>query len=65
MGYINRDSAVTILHKRWLDAKSIQPLLRHADASTTAKIYNHFGADHLQTLAVEMETALCGSKDAS
>ena len=59
-----RDSAATILHKRGFDAKSIQPLLGHADASTTANIYIHFSADDLQTLAEEMETALCGSKGA-
>jgi integrase len=53
-----RDSAATLLHKKGYDAKSIQPLLGHADASTTANIYIHSHEDDLLALADTLENSL-------
>lgn len=53
-----RDSAATLLHKKGFDAKSIQPLLDHADASTTANIYIHSSEDDLLVLADTLENSL-------
>jgi len=53
-----RDSAATLLHKKGYDAKSIQPLLGHAEASTTANIYIHSHEDDLYALADTLESSL-------
>lgn len=53
-----RDSAATLLHKQGYDAKSIQPLLGHAEASTTANIYIHSHEDDLYDLADTLESSL-------
>lgn len=59
-----RDSAATLLHKKGFDAKSIQPFLGHADASTTANIYIHAAEDDLQHLADALEASLCQKSNA-
>lgn len=47
-----------LLHKKGFDAKSIQPLLGLADASTTANIYIHSQEDDLLDLANTLENSL-------
>lgn len=59
-----RDSAATLLHKKGFDAKSIQPLLGHADASTTANIYIHSSEDDLYALTDTLEASLSKKSNA-
>ena len=50
--------AATLLHKKGVDAKSIQPFLGHADASTTANIYIHSQEKDLLALTDTLENSL-------
>lgn len=57
-----RDTAATLLHQEGFDAKSIQGLLGHADASTTANIYIHSATDDLVSMAAMMDKLTCSKQ---
>ena len=49
-----RDTAATLLHRQGFDVRSIQGWLGHADPSTTASIYVHFGNEDMTDMATAM-----------
>ena len=51
-----RDTAATLLHRQGFDVRSIQGWLGHADPSTTASIYVHFGNEDMTDMATAMDS---------
>ena len=53
-----RNTSATLLHQQGFDVKSIQGWLGHADPSTTASIYVHFGEQDMNSMATAMNGIL-------
>jgi len=50
-----RNTSATLLHLQGFDVKNIQGWLGHADSSTTASVYVHFGNENMENMATAMD----------